>query len=98
LTIALAGRRWTVMTTNLAAALLLWAMGLLVLWVGFTGQSAFTPEFATGSYQWLRDLFDAAGARLGGAGPLVVLGLAALVLLLILRMPRRARRESEASS
>lgn len=84
----------TVTSTNLAAAMLLWAMGGLVLWLGFTGQGAFSPEFVTGVYGWLRGVFDAASAQLGAAGPLFVLALAALVLILALRAPRRPREAS----
>lgn len=92
-TFAILGRPFTTTSTNLAAALLLWAMGALVLWLGFTGDSAYAPGFLTGAYLWLRDLFDAAGARLGPLGPVVVLALAALVLLLLWCGPRIARRE-----
>ncbi|MGH2376854.1 MAG: cytochrome c biogenesis CcdA family protein [Candidatus Limnocylindria bacterium] len=95
LSLRLGARRWTVTTTNLAAALLLWAMGALVLWLGFTGESTYSPEFLQGVYLWLRGVFDAVTDRLGGFSPVVVLAAAALVLLLILRAP--SRREQQGS-
>ncbi len=90
LTLRLGSQSWTVTTTNLAAALLLWAMGALVLWLSFTGDSAYSPEFLTGAYLWLRGVFDALTQGLGAFGPLAVLALGLLVLLLIVRMPRRS--------
>lgn len=96
LTIRIRSGQWTITTTNLAAALLLWAMGALVLWLGFTGESTYSPEFLTGGYLWLRGVFDALVERLGPSSPLIVLAAAAIVLLLLARGPR-ARPGSEVS-
>ena len=90
ITLRLSGRSLQTSTTSLAAAVLLWAMGALVIWVGLTGDSAYSPEFLQGLYLWLRDIFDALTQRLGAFGPLAVLALALVVLLLIVRVPRRS--------
>ena len=90
ITLRWGGRSLQTSTTSAAAALLLWAMGGLVIWLGLTGDSSYSPDLLQGAYLWLRDIFDALTQRLGAFGPLAVLALALLVLLLIVRMPRRS--------
>ena len=69
-------------TTNLVSALLLWSMGVLVLWVGWMGETAWSPGFLAGIYTWLRDSFGSLGDALGAWGPLVVV--AALLFVIVL--------------
>ncbi len=90
LRVSAGGRTLEFTSTSSAAALLLWAMGSFVIWLGLTGEAAYSPEFLQGLYLWLRDVFDGLTARLGTLGPLAVLALAALVALVIARMPRRS--------
>lgn len=91
LTLPLGAWRPTVRSTDLLAALLLWAMGILVLWLGATGESAYAPPFLQDVYLALRPLFDAIVAQLGGGGPLVVLAAVGLLVLLArLTRPRRS--------
>lgn len=71
-------------TTNLASALLLWSMGLLVLWVGAQGETAWSPEFMKGIYAWLREALGSLTDALGPAAPLVVV-IAVLAVVLLAR-------------
>lgn len=107
LTLPLGPWRPRVLSTNLASGLLLGAMGVLVLWVGATDQTNFAPAFLQDAYLALRGAFDAIADRAGPYGPLIVLGAAALVVLLALRgsrapsSPRGApaqRRERDATT
>lgn len=88
LTLRLGPWRPRVLSTNLASGVLLGAMGLLVLWVGATGQTAFTLQVLQDAYLALRGVFDAITDRAGAYGPLIVLAAAALVVLLALRGQR----------
>ena len=88
LTLPLGPWRPVVSSTNLIAALLLWSMGLLVLWVGATGDSAYSPAFMQLPYAWLRSVFDAVTTQLGGVAPVVVLAAIALVVWLVRRSGR----------
>lgn len=89
LEIGLASWRTTVLSTNLFSALLLWAMGLFVLWLGASGETAYAPPVLQDAYLWLRGVFDRVTERLAGAGPFVVALLAALLAALLLRAGRR---------
>lgn len=85
LTLRLGAWRPRVLSTNLASCVLLGAMGVLVLWVGATGQTAFAPLVLQDAYLALRGVFDTITDRAGPYGPLIVLGAAALIALLALR-------------
>lgn len=74
--------RPVVTSTNLAAAILMWSMGIFVLWLGATGESAYAPPFLQDAYLGARGLFDELTARMGAAGALAVVGAAALVIVL----------------
>lgn len=90
LRVSIGGRSLEFTTTSLAAALLLWAMGAFVIWLGVTGDAAYSPAFLQGLYLWLRDVFDGLTTRLGALGALVVLLIALALALIIARMPRRS--------
>lgn len=89
----------SVPSTNLFSAALLWAMGLFVLWLGASGETAYAPPFLQDAYLTLRGLFDRITEGLAGAGPFAVAFLAAVVAALLLRATRRrsedARREMD---
>ena len=72
LTWRMLGRSWNTTTTNLLSAVLLWSMGVLVLWVGWAGEASYSPDALKGAYAWLRDAFAALTDRLGALSPLVV--------------------------
>ena len=84
-------------TTNLASALLLWSMGALVLWVGWAGETAWSPGFMMGIYSLLRDSFGSLSDMLGTWGPLVVLAAALVIAVLVRQSIRSARARSSAA-
>lgn len=71
-----------VLTTNLASAVLLWAMGGLVLWNGATGNTAYAPDFLLGLYVELRrrlDAFTELAGPFAALMPLLAVGLISLL-------------------
>ena len=90
-TVRLWGRALRTTTTSIVSALLLWSMGVLVLWVGWEGETAYSPEALKGAYAWLRDTFGSLSDWLGAWGPVVVIGAVLLVAILVRRSVRHAR-------
>lgn len=88
------GRRWSTTTTGLLSAVLLWSMGLLVLWVGWQGETSYSPDWLKGIYAWLRDAFATLNSTLGALSPLVVVAAVVLIAMLI----RAARDQRLAAS
>jgi hypothetical protein len=84
------GHSWSTTTTNLLSAALLWSMGVLVLWVGWAGETSYSPDAQKGIYSWLRDALAAFTNWLGVLSPLVVVAAVALIIVLI-RGTRNAR-------
>lgn len=84
------GRTWSTTTTGLLSAALLWSMGLLVLWVGWAGETSYSPEWLKGAYTWLRDAFASLNSTLGPLSPLVVV-VAVVLIAVLIRGARNAR-------
>lgn len=85
-TLHLAGREVHTTSTGIASALLLWAMGVLVLWVALTGATSYSPEFLTSLYAWLRGGSAAVTEQLGAWAALPV----AIVIVLAIVLVRRS--------
>lgn len=66
-------------------------MGILVLWLGATGESAYAPPFLQDAYLGARTFFDELTRRMGNARALLVAGAAALVLILAFTLRPRVR-------
>ncbi len=90
LTWRMLGRSWSTTTTNLLSAALLWSMGVLVLWVGWAGETSYSPDALKGIYSWLRDAFGSFTNWLGVLSPLVVVA-AVLLIIVLVRGARNAR-------
>jgi cytochrome c-type biogenesis protein len=90
LTWRMLGRSWSTTTTNLLSAALLWSMGVLVLWVGWAGETSYSPDTLKGIYSWLRDAFASLTNWLGPLSPLVVVA-AVLLIVVLIRGARNAR-------
>ena len=90
LTWRMLGRSWSTTTTNILSAALLWSMGVLVLWVGWAGETSYSPDALKGIYSWLRDAFASLTSWLGPLGPLVVVA-AVLLIVVLIRGARYAR-------
>jgi cytochrome c biogenesis protein CcdA len=84
------GRSWSATTTNFLSAALLWSMGVLVLWVGWAGETSYSPDALKGIYAWLRDTFASFTNGLGPLSPLVVVA-AVLLIVVLIRGARNAR-------
>lgn len=85
----------SVLSTNLFSAVLLWAMGLFVLWLGASGEIAYAPPLLQDAYLALRGVFDRITEALAGAGPFVVVLLAAVVAALLLRGARGRSEDAQ---
>lgn len=90
LTWRMLGHSWSTTTTNLLSAALLWSMGVLVLWVGWAGETSYSPDMLKGIYSWLRDAFASLTNWLGVLSPLVVVA-AVLLIIVLIRGARNAR-------
>jgi len=90
LTWRMLGRSWSTTTTNLLSAALLWSMGVLVLWVGWAGETSYSPDALKGAYSWLRDAFASLTGWLGALSPLIVVA-AVLLIVVLVRAGRHGR-------
>lgn len=91
-TLRLAGREVHTTSTGIASALLLWSMGVLVLWVALTGATSYSPEFLMGLYAWLRGGTAGITEQLGAWAALPVAVIIVLVIVLVRRSLAAAAR------
>ncbi len=70
---------WSAKATDVAAGVMFLALGLLALYLAFTGQSTYTPDFLLAFNRWASSLLAGVAQRLNGVPPL----LQGLVLLAV---------------